>query len=48
MDEHLKDLICTSYDPEDIVKLLEVTTEQILERFDDRFEEMKYKFKEGE
>ena len=44
MNEHLQDLIISSYDPEDLVKILEITAEEILERFKDKVEQNLYKF----
>ena len=45
--EEIKQRIVENYDPDLLVEILEITSEEILEAFDDKLEEKLYKF-EGE
>ena len=44
----LKEIILARYDPEELVETLEITSEEILNRFDDKLEENWEKFQDLE
>lgn len=44
--ETLKDLIIGNYDPDDLLELLGITTEELLDKFEEKLEENAWKFKE--
>lgn len=44
--ETLKDFIIGNYDPDDVLELLGITTEELLDKFQDKLEDNAWKFKE--
>lgn len=44
--EILKDKIIGNYDPDDLLELLGITTEELLDKFEDRLAENAWKFEE--
>lgn len=42
----IKERLCNYYDPDDICEALELTTEMLLDKFEDRMVQYLYKFKE--
>lgn len=46
--ETLKDFIIGNYDPDDVLELLGITTQELLDKFEERLQENAYKFKEEE
>ena len=44
--EELKDKVKEEYDPDDILSALEITTEELLDAFEDKLESCSYKFEE--
>lgn len=44
----IREQLLTSFDPEDICKVLEITPDDLVERFGDRITEMAYKFRDDE
>lgn len=46
--KQLKEHIANHYDPDDLVDLLEIDTQELLDRFDDKVIEHRWKFEDEE
>ena len=44
--EELKEKMVAEYDPDDLVDMLEVSSQELLDAFEDRLEEKAYRFRE--
>lgn len=44
--EELKARIAQTYDPDLVVEQLEITTEELLDKFEEKLEQYKFKFKD--
>ena len=42
--EELKEVLCDHLDPDDIVEALEISTEELLDMFEDKLRANRYKF----